>query len=115
MAVVSTCRLQAEHRLGDDQTYGMLQALLQTRGPMLHWVAWRRRGIHPHLAVDDGHRKGAHIVGERVEGPAAGEIEACMMPVTGQDAIFDSTALQREPHVRAAVVDGIHLTLVVEH
>jgi hypothetical protein len=37
-----------------------------------------------------------------------------MMPVAGQDAIVDGTFVQGETHMRAAVIDGVHLAVVLE-
>ena len=33
------------------------------------------------------------------------------MPVAGQDAIVDGAFIQGETHVRAAVIDGVHLAV----
>ena len=37
-----------------------------------------------------------------------------MMPVAGQDAIVDGAFVQGETHMRAAVIDGVHLAVVLE-
>ena len=41
--------------------------------------------------------------------PPRGEVEAGVVPVAGEDAVADRAAVEREAHVRAAVVDGVHL------
>src|SRR5687768_15075215 len=114
-AIGGTRRLQAKDRLGDDETDVVLQPLLQTRGPMLHRVARGRRRIYPHPIANEGHGEGPHVVGEWVKGTPAREVETRMVPMAGQNAVFDRTSVQWESHMRAAIIDGIHLTAVVEH
>ena len=48
------------------------------------------------------------VVGELVERAAGAEVEARVVPVAGEDAVRDRAAVEREAHVRAAVVDGVH-------
>jgi hypothetical protein len=36
-----------------------------------------------------------------------------MVPVAGENAVFNRTAIQRESHMWTAVIDGIHVTSVV--
>jgi hypothetical protein len=60
----------------------------------------------------DGER--LHVVGPRVERVSLLEFEARVVPVAGQHAVLDGPPRQREPHVRTAVVDGVHLAVVVE-
>ena len=50
--------------------------------------------VHPHVAVHHGHREAAHVVGEGIEGAAAGYIEAGMVPVAGEDAVPDAAPVQ---------------------
>src|SRR5215831_3128708 len=62
----------------------------------------RKRDLHPDVAI-------AHLDGAdrpRVKGAAAFEIEAGMMPMTGQDAVIDAAAIEREAHVWATIVEG---------
>src|SRR5215218_7424225 len=73
-----------------------------------------RREVHPHLAVSNLHREDARLVGELVEGPAALQIEAGVVPVTGQDAVSYRPAVQRESHMGAAVVHSVYLAAVEE-
>ena len=68
-----------------------------------------RRDVHVDLAVLDLDREAAQLVGPLVEGAAAAEVEARVMPVAGEDPVRDRAAVEREAHVRAAVVDGVHL------
>src|SRR5919109_3310108 len=36
-----------------------------------------------------------------------------MVPVAGENTVFDRASIQREAHVGTAVIDGIHVTIVV--
>jgi hypothetical protein len=66
-----------------------------------------RREVHPDLAVADLHREGGHVVGPGVEGAAAGQVEAGVVPGAGQDAVMHGAALQGEAHVRATIVHDV--------
>ena len=79
------------------------------------FIPGRRLRVDPCLAVDHSYRETAHIVGEGIEGATAGQVEAGMVPVTGEDAVFDAAPVQGKAHVGTAVVYGVDLTLVVEH
>src|SRR5215217_2148245 len=70
--------------------------------------------MDPHLAVPDLHRKDARLVGELVEGPAALEIEAGVVPVAGQDALLQGAPMQGELHMRTSIVHGVYPAIVEE-
>ena len=55
-----------------------------------------------------------YISRELVERAARRKVEARVVPVAGQDAVVDAASIEREPHVRAAVVYGEDPVLVVE-
>jgi hypothetical protein len=59
-------------------------------------------------------RGASRLVGPDVEGVPLLEFEAGVVPVTGEDAVLDGAPGEREPHVWTAVVDGVHLAVVVE-
>ena len=71
-------------------------------------------GPHPDLAVTHLDRAGRHVVGPQIEGAAARQIEARVVPVAGQDAVLDAAAIQRKAHMRAAIVEREHTTFVVD-
>jgi hypothetical protein len=73
-----------------------------------------RREVHPHLAVPDLHREDTRLISELVEGPAALQIEAGVVPVAGQDAVAYAPPVQGEPHVGTAIVHGVHAAIVEE-
>ena len=76
--------------------------------PVANALIDARREVDPDLAVTNLDRKRCRVVGEEVECAAAGEIEARMVPVAGQNPITHGPAIEREPHVRAPVVHRIH-------
>ena len=82
---------------------------------MLRLVALHRARVHPDLSVNHAHREAADIIGEGVEGAAAGEVEPRVVPVAGEDAVADAAPVQRKPHVGTAVIHRIHLAIVVHH
>ena len=103
------------HGLGDDQVEIVGEALLQAPTPMSGWVGMTEDRPHPHLTgLAHLDRAGRHVVGPEIEGAAAGEIKPGMMPVAGQNAVRDAAALQRETHVRAAVVEREDASLIVD-
>src|SRR5262249_38696292 len=55
-----------------------------------------------------------YIVRPQVEGAAAFEVEAGVVPVTGQDSVLDTAALEREAHMRATIVEGKDALAVVD-
>src|SRR5262249_61806744 len=74
--------------------------LMRVRG----WIGMTERGLHPDVTI--AHFDGAdwYVVRPQIESAAAFEIEASVVPVTGQDAVLDAAALEREAHVRAAII-----------
>jgi hypothetical protein len=74
----------------------------------------RRAEIDEDVVALERDREAAQLVRELVEGPAGCEVEARVVPVAGEDPIADGAAMKREAHVRAAVVDRVHLLAVGE-
>ena len=64
------------------------------------------------LAHLDG--TGRHVVGPQIEGAAARQIEAGVMPMAGQDAVLDAAAVERKTHMRAAIVEREDTPAVVD-
>ena len=73
---------------------------------MRHVVSARPR-IDVDDAILDDRGVGLDVVGPGIERAAALQIEAGVMPMAGEDAVGDAPLVQREAHVRAAVVDGV--------
>ncbi len=68
-----------------------------------------RRKVHPNFPIADLHREDGHVVGPLVERSATGQVETGMVPMAGQNALFDGSTVQREAHVWAPVVHGIDM------
>ena len=84
----------------------MLHPVFKAARPSLYGVGCRRSWVDPHPAVGDRDWEGPHVVGEGVEGAAAGEVEPGMMPVAGEDSVADGASVEGETHVGASVIDG---------
>ena len=100
------CAEQATHRLGDDQIQIVGQAVREPAAPVTHRVGMVEHGLYPDVFLADLDRTGRHVVRPQVERAAAGQIEPGVMPMAGQDAVLDRPAVEREAHMRAAVVEG---------
>ena len=74
----------------------------------------RRAQIDENVVAADRDREATQLVRELIEGTARPEIEAGVMPMAREDPVADRAAMEREPHVRTAVVDCIHLIAVRE-
>ena len=106
---------QATHRLGDDQIQIVGQAVREAAAPVTHRVGMVEHGLYPDLFPADLDRTGRDVVRPQVERAAAGQIEPGVMPMAGQDAVLDRPAVEREAHMRAAVVEGADPALVADH
>ena len=107
---------RAQHRLGDHQTQIVRHAVVETATPVRGGIdaqaAVRR---DEDLAVLDPHLGGGHIVGPQVEGAAARQVEARVMPGAGENAVPDAALVQGKAEMRAAVVQSERAALVVHH
>src|SRR5262249_3094059 len=82
--------------------------------PVRGGIGMTERGLHPDVAIAHLDRADRYVVRPQVEGAAAFEIEAGVVPMTGQDAVLDAPALQREAHVWATIVEGEDASAVVD-
>ena len=73
------------------------------------------RWLDPDLAVTHLDRTGRNVVGPEIEGAAARQIEAGVMPVAGQDPIVDAAAFEWETHVRTTIIKGEDASSIVDH
>ena len=103
--------VETDHRLRDHQPQVLLESLVELAQPVAAPVGLDRSGVEPDLAVAQLHAEGGHVVREGIEGRAPCEVEARVVPVTGQDAVAHGPAAEREAHVRAAVVERVHAPL----
>jgi hypothetical protein len=56
-----------------------------------------------------------NIIGPKVEGAAAREIKTRVVPMAGQDAVFDRASMQRKSKVRTTVIEGKHLPIIIDN
>ena len=97
---------EAQHRLGEDKTDIVLQALAQAIAPVGVAVRVARPRANPQSpVVPELDRGGRDIVCPEIKGPAADEVKAGVMPVARQDAVLDRAAVQRKTEMRAPVVE----------
>ena len=68
-----------------------------------------RRQIDEHVIAMYLDREPTQVVCPLVERPARAEVEAGVMPVAREDPVGDRAAVEREPHVWAAVVNRVHV------
>src|SRR5262252_766041 len=71
-------------------------------------------GFHPNVSIAYLDRANRYVVCPQVEGAAAFEIEAGVVPVTGQDSVLEAAAFEREAHVRATIVESEDAPAVVD-
>ena len=102
------------HGLGDDEAEIVREAVRKPLMPVRGGIGMTERGLHPDLAIAHLDRTDRDVVRPQIEGAAACEIEAGVMPVAGQDAVLDAAALERKAHVRATVVEGEDAPAVVD-
>ena len=73
------------------------------------------RRPHPNIPASlDLDWAGRNVVGPQVEGAAACELEARVMPMACENAVVDGSSIERKAHMRAAVVQGEHPPAIVD-
>ena len=104
---------ERDRRLRQDERDVPLQTVAKTLALVGGGIG-ERPGVDQHVVAVDGHWEAAQLVGELVERPAGCQVEAGVVPVAGEDAVAHRPPVQRKAHVRAAVVDRVHLVAVGE-
>src|SRR5262249_8427640 len=94
------------HGLGDDKAEVVGEAVRKPLTPVRGGIAMTERGLHPDVTIAHLDRADRYVVRPQIEGTAAFEIEAGVVPMTGQDAVLETAALERKTHVRATIVEG---------
>src|SRR5262245_13011525 len=92
----------------------MREAVVEPLAPMRSRIRVAEDGPHPDLAITHLGGAGRHVVCPQIEGTATREIEAGVVPVTGQGAVLDAAAIQGKAHVRAAIVEREDTIFVVD-
>jgi hypothetical protein len=103
------------HGLGDNEAEIVCEAVRKPRTPVHGGIGMTECGLYPDVSIAHLDRADRNVVRPQVEGTAAFEIEAGMVPMTGQDAIGDAAALEREAHVRATIVEGEDPPMVMDN
>jgi hypothetical protein len=102
------------HGLGDDEAEVMCETVGQAMTPMFTGVGIAEHRSYPDLAaVADLDRANRHVISPEIEGTTAGHVEAGMMPMAGQDSIFDGATIERKPHVGAPIVERKYVFVLV--
>src|SRR5262249_36196020 len=101
--------------LGDDEPEVVGEAVRKPLSPVPGGIGITERRLQPDFTIAEFDREDRYVVRPQIEGAAAFEIEAGVMPVTGQDTVLDGAALEWEAHVWAPIVEGEHAPIVVDH
>ena len=105
---------EPDHGLRDHERRVPLETVVQPGAAQRERVAERCQ-IDPDVAPSRSSTgKHAQLVGPLVERASGGHVETGVVPVAGEDAVVQRPAMEREAHVRAAVVDGTHVVAVGE-
>ena len=68
----------------------------------------------PHHAIPYLDRRRGNVISPKVKGAATSEVKTRVMPMAGQDAVFDRAAMERKSKMRAAVVKGKHPSIIID-
>jgi len=104
---------EAQHRLGEDKTDIMLQALAQAIAPVGVAVRVACPPANPQSPVPELDRGGRDVVRPEIESPTAGEVKAGVMPMAGQDPIFNRAPVKRKTEMRATIVESEELASIM--
>ena len=105
---------EAEHRLADDERQVPVEAVAQALLQVRDGVVLRTRGDED-VVQRDAHVEAPRVVGPEVERAPGLEVELRVVPVTREQSRLDRALVEREPHVRAAVLDRPRAVVVPEH
>jgi len=112
--IVGAVTAETEHGFGKNEADIVLQPLAQPVAPVIIAIGVARPSADPHRSlVAQLDRSGRNIIRPEIESAAAGEVKAGVMPVTGQNAVFNRAAVKRETEVRATVIERVDAILIV--
>src|SRR5262245_23209765 len=100
---IDTLIQQVDDGLCDNEWNISLESVPQALALMSTCISTQRQ-VHPNHRIADLHREDGYVVGPLVERSAAGQVETGVVPMAGQNALFDGSTVQREAHVWAPVV-----------
>src|SRR5208283_2942660 len=92
----------------------MGHALFEPLPPVGRGIRALEFGLHPYFTPAQFDRAGRHIVRPKIEGAAARKIKSRVVPVAGQNAVLDASAVEWKAHMRTAVVQGEDSTPVFD-
>ena len=102
-------------RLGDHEPEVVGKAIVEPTAPVARGVAMAERRLEPDLPITHLDRTRRDVVGPEIEGAAARQIEARVMPMTSEDAVLDAAAIERKAHMRAAVIQREDASPIIDH
>jgi len=91
------------------------ETILEPGLPVRYHIRLTKDGLDPNLTGAHLDGAGRHVIGPKIEGAATCEIEAGVVPRTGQDAVPDTPTLKGEAHVWTAVVQGRDLATIIDN
>ena len=104
---------QGDRRLGQHERDIPLERIVQALALVCDRVGGRCK-VDENVVAAEQHRKAAQVVRELVERASRAQVEPRVVPVARQDPVRDRPAMEREAHMRAAVVDRVHRVAVGE-
>ena len=107
--------LELDHALGDDEPQVVLEPAADAVESVRSRITRRPLRVDVDVAVFDDDAVAVDVVRPRVQGPAARDVEARVVPVAVQQPVVQVTAMQRKAHVRATVIDREELLTLPQH
>jgi hypothetical protein len=97
VSVIHSRPQQPNYALRLNKANVLLHSFGQSTLRAFHGIAVARSGADRHLAIANLYLEGRNIVGEKIEGAAAAQVEACLVPVAGQDPVLHGAAAEWKP------------------
>jgi hypothetical protein len=92
----------------------MLETLRKSLTPMRGGIGMIEGSLHPNFAIAHLNWADRYVVRPQVERATAFQIEARVVPMTGQDPVFNAAALERETHVGTSIIQGEDAPAVID-
>jgi hypothetical protein len=103
-----------QDRLRDNQANVLLQSFAQPPAGMLNLIARSGMAADEHVFAAQFDVERLHVVSPKVESTTTVRIESRVVPVACNHSIFTAALVEREAHMRAAIVDGPNIAGIVE-
>ena len=82
-----------QHSLGENEADILFQPLAQSIAPVGVAVGIVGLGTDPHHTVSHFNCRCGNVVGPQVEGAATRQVKTRVVPMAGQDAVFDRASM----------------------